>query len=357
VSGVVGLSDEGDFFGDGSGVFGGAFGGVDARRGEGDLERLTEGGVELAAGEGEDGFEARGGFGAVGEEGVDEGSFDLQGRGEEAVSQEGVGVAAAVSPLVGEGPGEVDASFAAAHRGVGGGGAGCAEAEGPVGAGEALVAGEGWDVWICPGSRGVEGEGVSEGEGGLVGGGAGPDDFQRVSIFFPETQVEAVGSLEVLPGGLAVRIDHDVDGGAGEGGRSGGLIGFESEASGDPGNLEVDGAGGGVAEDSPQSRASGIGAGVRGGGQRGAHSGAVTDQSFELHRDLGVVSDRQGEAAEFEAVEPGAQDGAFGEEGEKGGVDSLAGGLENVLVDAGSEGGFGDSSEEVLEEVEDGSGG
>ena len=94
----------------------------------------------------------------------------------------------------------------------------------------------------------VEGEDVADGEGGVIGGGAGPDDLQGVSVLFPEAQVEAVGALEVLPDRLAGGVEGDVHRGAGEGGGVGGLLGLELEASGDLRDLDVDGAGGGVAE-------------------------------------------------------------------------------------------------------------
>ena len=129
-------------------------------------------------------------FGLVGEERVDEGSFDFQGGGEESVSQEGVGVAAAVASLVGDGPGQIEGAFAAAHGGPGGG-ADRAEGDGPMGAGEALVAGEAREVGIGPLAGGLEGEDVSDCQGGVIGGGAGPDDLQRVSVFFPEAKVES----------------------------------------------------------------------------------------------------------------------------------------------------------------------
>ena len=74
-----------------------------------------------------------------------------------------------------------------------------------------------------------------------------------------------------------------------------------------------------------------VGAGVGGGRDRRAHSRAVADQAFELHRDLGVVSDRQGELAELEAVEPGAEHRAPRQEGVEGGVYAAAGGFEKVL--------------------------
>src|SRR6185295_3513216 len=99
--------------------------------------------------EGELGFQAGGGFGSIGEKGIDEGSFDLQGRGEEAVSEEGVGVAAAVAALLGDRPGELESALAAAQRGPRAG-ADRPEGDGPMGAGEALVAGEGWDDGVGP---------------------------------------------------------------------------------------------------------------------------------------------------------------------------------------------------------------
>ena len=163
--------------------------------------------------------------------------------------------------------------------------------------------------------------------------------------------------MQALPDGLAVEIERDVDRGSEEGGGVVRLLGLELEASEDLGDLDVNRAGGWIAQGSSQIGAEGVDTGVGGVRDGGSHPGAVADQAFELHGDFGVVSDGERKLAEFDAVEPGAQDGALGEEGVKGGVDSVAGGMEKVLIDAGGERGLGDASEEVLEEFEDGAGG
>src|SRR4028118_1587720 len=243
----IGFTDESDLLGDGARVFDRSAGGFDAGRGKGEGDRFSGGGaapgrggrgggglgagggkgeggrfggggVELAAGEGEDGFEAGVGFGAIGEKGIDQGPLDFQGRGEEAVSQEGVGVAASVASLFGDRPAQGQLSFAGVEGRPGGGSEG-AEGEGPVGAGESLMAGEGGDGGSGPVPGGIETEGVSQGEGGVV---PRPDDFEGISVFGPEAEVLVVGSLEVLPDGSG-GIEGDVHGGAREGGGGGGL--------------------------------------------------------------------------------------------------------------------------------------
>src|SRR5215210_1285398 len=130
---------------------------------------------------------------------------------------------------------------------------------------EALVAGEGRDGGVGPLPGPLEGEDVADGEGGVIGGGTGPDDLQGVSIFFPEAQVEAVGSLEVLPDRLAGGVESDVHRGAGEGGGVGRLLGLELEAAGDSRDLGVDRARGGVPEGASEVGAELVGAGVGGG--------------------------------------------------------------------------------------------